>query len=147
MLYFPSIYHFLRGGRKVKKNFCKKLLSLLLVLICALSLAACGGKNSIAGTYKLQSLEMEGMSMDLEEMSDILGIDSDDLNASLSLKEDGSFSLDMSALDESMSVEGTWKSTGSGVDLTAEGDTITATVKGDTITLEDSGTSMVFKKN
>ena len=54
----------------MKKNFCKKLLSLLLVLICALSLAACGGKNSLAGTYKLQSLEMEGMSMDLEEMSD-----------------------------------------------------------------------------
>ena len=131
----------------MKKNFCKKLLSLLLVLICALSLAACGGKNSLAGTYTLQSLEMGGMSMDLEEMSDILGIDSDDLNASLSLKEDGSFSLDMSALDDSMSVEGTWKSTSGGVDLTAEGDTITATVKGGTITLEDSGISMVFKKN
>ena len=46
-----------------------KMLSLVLVLACMLTLVACGGGNdtAAAGTYKLETIEMQGMTMNLED--------------------------------------------------------------------------------
>ncbi len=65
----------------------------------------------------------------------------------LDLKEDGTFTLDMAALDESESEEGKWEEKDGIVTLSAEdGESIDATLEGDTLTLEADGQKMVFKK-
>ena len=132
----------------MKKNFWTKMLGLMLVLICAFSLAACGGKKSIAGTYNLDTISMSGVTMDVNELADYLGEAGAELKIALVLKDDGSFTLDMSAIDESQSQEGTWEDKNGALDLTADNETITADYKDGVITLteETSGMSMVFKK-
>ena len=86
----------------MKKNVWAKMLSLVLVLTCVIGLAACGkeGGSSAAGTYKLQTIDMGGISMDMEQLATTLGVSEDDMKVELVLKEDGSFTLDMSAVEE-----------------------------------------------
>ena len=133
----------------MKKNVWAKMLSLALVLVCVIGLAACGsgGSSSAAGTYKLQTLDMGGLSMDLAQLAETAGVSEDDFKVVLDLKSDGNFTLDMAALgEESMSMEGTWEESGSNINLKAEGETITATLKDGEITLAEEGVTMTFKK-
>lgn len=69
------------------------------------------------------------------------------------LKSDGSFMLDMSAMADTVgtgaedtTMEGTWKESGSNIELESEGTTTTATLQDGVITLEEEGMSMTFKK-
>ena len=133
----------------MKKNLCTKLAVLMLNLLCAFSLAACGGskKSALAGTYKLKSVTTQGVTMDLDELADSLGESADALSSvTAELKDDGTFTLDTSALTVTSAIEGTWEEKDGALDLTAEGDTITATVSGSSFKLSSSGVDMTFEK-
>ncbi len=129
----------------MKKSVWAKMLSLALVFVCVIGLAACGGgDSSAAGSYKLQTIEM---SMDLEQLAEASGVSADEMTIILDLKEDGNFSLDMSALESAdMSMSGTWEGSGSSVKLTVEGETINCTLKDGVLTMAAEGVSMTFKK-
>ncbi len=135
----------------MKKSVWAKMLSFALVLVCVMGLAACsgGGDTSAAGTYKLQTIKMAGMTMDLPQLAEAAGVSEDELKLNLELKEDGTFVLDMAALQQAdMSMEGTWEQSGSNIKLTAEGSTTSATLKDGVITIADDSAdiSMTFKK-
>lgn len=133
----------------MKKTVWTKMLSLALVLVCVLGLAACGGNGGTpkaAGTYKLQTIEMSGLSMDVAQLAEAAGISEDEYKVVLDLKSDGSFTLDAAALEDSMSMEGTWEESGSDIKLIAEGETTTAALADGVITFAEDGITMTFKK-
>ena len=133
----------------MKKNVWTKMLSLALALVCVVGLVACGGNgggSASAGTYKLQTMEMSGLTMDVAQLAETAGVSEDEFKVVLDLKSDGSFSLDAASMDDSMSMEGTWEESGSEIKLTAEGQTLTATLADGVITIADSGITMTFKK-
>ena len=75
----------------------KKMAILLLGIIVAVAvLAGCGGKKEagspVVGDYKLASVESGGMTVDVDEYKEMMGDDS--LDMSLSIKSDGTFSID-----------------------------------------------------
>ena len=85
--------------------------------------------------------------MDLDELADSLGESADALSSvTAELKDDGTFTLDTSALTGTSAIEGTWEEKDGALDLTAEGDTITATVSGSSFKLSSSGVDMTFEK-
>ena len=132
----------------MKKTLWAKMMSLTLVLACVFSLAACGGGSSAAGSYTLQTISMSGFSMDLEQLAETYDVSMDELKIALDLKSNGNFTLDMSAIDDSMSMDGTWSQSGDDIALTIDGETLTVTLNGDVITLAEpeSGVTMTFKK-
>ncbi|MCI8514586.1 MAG: hypothetical protein HFI93_08200 [Lachnospiraceae bacterium] len=133
----------------MKKNVWSKLLCMTLVLMMVFSLAACGkktSKSSAAGTYNLQEISAAGITMNMEDLKATLGDAAKDLTFAIVLGEDGKFSLDMTAFDPSLSLEGTWEEKDGSIALTADGETINAPLKDGTLTLEADGTSMTFKK-
>lgn len=64
----------------------------------------------------------------------------------LTINEDGTFKLDMSAMGESESQEGTWEEKDGKITLKAEGETIEGTYADGLVTLSEEGMSLVFKK-
>lgn len=123
----------------------KRALTLLLALAMIVSLAACGGGggSSAAGSYKLTKMDAAGVSMNLDELAATTGVE---MSITLELKEDGNFSLDMSALGQSESLSGTWKADGNNLVLSAEGEDLPVTFDGKTIVLEQDGQSLTFEK-
>lgn len=122
----------------------KRVITLFLALAMVVSLAACGGGGSnVAGTYNLTEMNAGGISMNIEEISSMAGMD---VSIVLNLKSDGNFSLDMSAIDSSESLSGTWTADGNTLSLTSDGSTITGSIDGGTIVLEESGQTLTFEK-
>ncbi len=134
----------------------KHVLSLMMALAMVLSLAACGGTDSndnadnnadktpsIVGTYHLTKVNVSGINMDVAQVSEQSGVE---VKVPLILKEDGTFSLDMSSLGTGESISGTWKEDGSNAILTAEGQDIPATIDGKTLSMEQDGQSLTFEK-
>lgn len=124
----------------------KRMMTLFLALAMVVSLAACGGGgggSNVAGTYNLTKMDAAGVSMDIAQLTAAAGMD---VSIVLDLKSDGNFSLDMSAIDATQSLSGTWTADGSTLSLTAEGSTISGTIDGGTIVLEESGQTLTFEK-
>lgn len=123
----------------------KRALTLLLVLAMIVSLAACGGGggNAAAGSYKLTQVNAGGINMDVDELASTAGVD---INIILELKEDNSFSLDMSALGMGQSLSGAWKADGNNLVLTSDGNDLPVTFDGKTLVMEDNGQSLTFEK-
>lgn len=121
----------------------KRVITLFLALAMVVSLAACGGGGNVAGTYNLTEMNAGGISMNIEDISSMAGMD---VSIVLNLKSDGNFSLDMSAIDSSESLSGTWTADGSTLSLTSDGSTITGSIDGGTIVLEESGQTLTFEK-
>lgn len=133
----------------MKKSIWSKLLCMALVLMMVFSLAACGKKDSgssAAGTYNLQEISASGVTMNMEDLKASLGDAAKDLDFAIVLGEDGKFSLDMTAFDPSMSLEGTWEEKDGSIELTVDGETISASLKDGVLTMEEEGTSLTFKK-
>lgn len=141
-----SIYFDLRriAAEKERKNLImkKRALTLLLALAMIVSLAACGGGNGPAGSYKMTKMNAAGVEMNIDDLAAMAGVD---MTVTLELKDDGNFSLDMSALGTG-SVSGTWTSSGSTVTLTAEGEDISCSLNGGTLVMEQDGQSLTFEK-
>ena len=128
--------------RDMKHTMKKNVLALLLALAMVVSLAACGGGGSPEGEYHLTKLEAQGMSLDMDQLAEMAGVDVD---ITLKLNADKTFSLDMSALGMGESLAGTW-STDNGLTLTVDGESVPVKLNGSTIVLEEDGTSMTFEK-
>lgn len=123
----------------------KRALTLLLALAMIVSLAACGGGGSgsgPAGSYKMTKMNAAGVEMNIDELASMAGVD---MTVTLELKDDGNFSLDMSALGTG-SLSGTWTSSGSTVTLTADGQDMSCTLNGSTLVMEQDGQSLTFEK-
>lgn len=142
----------IKKEKSIMKKSVAKFISLALVLVCMLGLVACGGGGAdVSGTYKLTEVSMSGMSVNLEDLAAGLGKSMDDLMVDLELKSDGKFNFDLSDLDPSLKMDGTYKASGKTVTLTTSDDEkIICTLEGDTLTMseEEGGVtaSMVFKK-
>ena len=135
----------------MKKNVAK-FISLVLVLVCMMGLVACGGGGAdVAGSYKLSEVSMAGMSVNLEDLATSLGKSMDDLVVDLELNSDGKFDFNLSDLDPTLVMSGTYKASGKTVTMTtADNEVMVATIDGDklTVTEEEEGVtaSMTFKK-
>lgn len=128
------------------KTLKKHALTLLMAMAMMVSLVACGGGDgdtSAAGTYNLTNMNAGGVSMDIAQIREQAGIE---VNIVLELKEDGNFSLDMSALGTNENISGTWKGDSTSVTMTSEGQDVVATINGTTLTMEQDGQSLTFEK-
>ena len=128
----------------MKKSLMTKLGCLLLVMIMAVSLAACGSKG-IAGNYELESVETGGMTLKIDEFLDLLGSDVE-FEVTLKINEDGTFKMSSNMMGEKEEVEGTWEQNGDTLNMTADGSSIPATYKDGKITMESDGMGLVFSK-
>lgn len=105
----------------------------------------------VTGNYKLQYVEMAGVSVSLEDMASSMKMSIDDLKVDLELKSDGKFSFDLSDLDSSLVMDGTYEVSGSAMTLfTEDGESISATLEGGVLTMSEEAegvtASMTFKK-
>ena len=121
----------------------KRALTLFLALAMIVSLAACGGGSGPAGSYKMTKMNAGGIEMNIDDIAAMAGVD---VSVTLELKEDGNFSLDMSALGTGESVSGTWTADGNNLTLTSEGSDVSATLNGKTLVMEQDGQSLTFEK-
>ena len=121
----------------------KRVLTFLMALAMMVGLVACGGGKSAAGTYCLTKINSGGEEMSVEELADLFGMDVD---MTLQLKDDKSFTLDMGFLSDGESTSGTWKMDGDSLILTAEGDELPVTYDGKTIVMDIEGERLTFEK-
>lgn len=133
----------------MKRNFGAKMISLVLVLMLAVSLAACGSGSKYAGTYKLESIEQAGISMNVDEfikqMSELAGQDVE-FDMTLTLKDDGSMKLSANAMGEKEDLDGSWEEDGNNLKITIDGESQEATYKDGKISMEAQGMKVVFAK-
>ena len=117
-----------------------KILSLVLVLVMAAALlSACGGSAGPEGTYGIKSMDYGDTT--LKSFAALAGVDIDDLFR-LELQAGGKALL-IADGDES---EGTYTVNGSTVSITFDGETADAQLDGNTLTMEEDGAKMVFEK-
>ena len=123
------------------KNTMKITISLILVITLLSALCGCGvvGKLSIAGKYKLVSIEASGITMDIDALKTYLGEEA--LNMYIELKADGTGY--MSALDEEAEIA--WAD-GQIWPKDDPDDKASFTVEDGVLTLEAEGTKLIFKK-
>lgn len=105
----------------------------------------------VTGSYKLQSVEMAGMSVNLADLVSSMEMSIDDLKVDLELRADGKFFFDLSDLDSSLVMEGIYEVSGSAMTLvTEDGESISAILEGGVITMSEEAdgvtASMTFKK-
>lgn len=140
-----------------------KLATNLIAIALGVSSFVLGGCSSPEGTYTLDKVEMkkavEGETADVpqgqqEFVRELLLKMVDAMNVSLELKSGGKMAMTASLGDEEKkTVEGTWKSEGSGLTFELEGE-VTKCVKNDSKKLtcakdksEKGGPPMVFVKS
>ncbi len=116
-----------------------KILALLLVVVMAMAIVACGSKGrEAAGKYTLTKMEEDGE--DYTAMLGLLGMDAKDLY--IELKDDGTFV--MSIMDKTQ--EGTGEPSSNGVMLTAEGESHEVPLNGNVLRIEEGTSVMEFTK-
>ncbi len=118
----------------------KKIIALVAMMSLILGLAACGNSDSssLAGEWKLASIQEGEMTMYASDLSAF------GMEMVLTLKEDGSATMTMTGQDAQ---ELTWKASGNKVTLTADGDAIDFTYKDNLLTGEMDEASMSFAKS
>ena len=124
-------------------NMKKRVLTFLMAMAMIVSLAACGGNKGPAGTYKLTTMKSDGLEMNVEELAALFEMD---IQVTLQLKDDNSFTLDMGFLGDGENASGTWKMDGNSLILTAEGEELAVTYDGKTIVMDMEGEILTFKK-
>lgn len=128
----------------MKKNLTNRVLTLLMALAMIVSLAACGGGKSPAGTYDLAKMGDGSMEMTADELAALSG---EELGATLELAEDNTFTWDMGLLaDEEEIYSGTWKLDGDSLILDVEGEEAVCTYDGKTIVMDMEGMILTFEK-
>lgn len=129
------------------KKYLRSILCLLLALCMVMCFAACDSKDkdddeeeeeeetSVAGSYILDSMEVEGETLTAEDLADI-GLTEETCFIILNKDGTGTFCL------EGDVAEIEWDDK----ELTAEGESLEYTVKGNKLTIEIEGSTMTFKK-
>ena len=123
------------------KKTMKKSVALLLVVVFALSLAACGGKDmsdsKYVGEWELTKGVASGVEVSASDMN---------LTMTFNFKSDGKFEYS-SSVAGSESSTGTWDETDNGVVLTEVGGAkYEFTANGDALEMEQDGATLVFEK-
>lgn len=126
-----------------KINMKKRVLTLLMALAMIASLAACSGSKSPAGTYQLAKISSGGEEMDVQEMTELFGME---IDMSLELKDDKSFTWNLGFWGDGEDASGNWKMEGDTLILTAEGEELPVTYDGKTITMDLEGELFTFEK-
>ena len=122
----------------------KRVLTFLMALAMIVSLAACGGgSKGPAGTYKLTQINSGGEEMSVKDLADLFGME---IDMTLELKDDKSFTWDMGLWSEGESASGTWKMDGDSLVLSAEGEDLPVTYDGKTIAMDLEGEIFTFEK-
>lgn len=118
----------------------KKILTLMMSLLVALTLTACSGDSGISGTYELVQMKYNGI---VVNPGDTLWEQATGgKSASITLNSDGSCSADIYG----QTGEGTYEENGTTVTITIEGDPLDFTIKDNQLTAENSGVTMIFEK-
>ena len=117
----------------------KIALCVLTALILAMSLCACGGA---AGHYALTSIEIDGTTIDVAQMREVLG----DGEMYLELNRDGTAFLNMEILGDSEILEMEWAD---GYIWAAgdESSKVPFMLDGKVLTMEQDGQKLVFTKD
>ena len=142
---------FTRKGENLMKKHLKILCAMAVAVLASaiVMLAACA--SSFAGTYGLSSISMDlgGMSMDIEVGEEIMGtgvsLEADAF--SLVVNEDNTWSMSMNFMGEVQTETGTWRSEGGNLILVDSSNSeITATLNGSTLTMAQTvdGMSMTI---
>ena len=84
--------------------------------------------------------------MSWKDVAAAAGMSADDVAIGLELKSDGTFKLNMDAMDPTLTGEGKWSADGNTITLSGDGDSLTATLNGSEITIEQDGVPLIFKK-
>lgn len=126
-------------------NTKKQVLSFLLALAMTVTLAACGGSNSPAGTYELSKMGDGSTEMTAEELSAIYGTE---IGSTLELAEDNTFIWDMGLMadEESEVYSGTWELDGDSLTLNIEGEEAACTYDGKAIVIDMEDVILTFEK-
>lgn len=122
------------------KRTMLRVFSLLLVVVLAFSLAACGGSdsNDLTGTtWALSGGSQEGVTVDKATLESILGGE-----MTYSFEKDGKATMALAGV----SVEGTWSQDGDTVTMEAQGQSFTLTIDGDKLLMDQSGVTVEFTK-
>lgn len=125
------------------KNTKTKVVTLLMALVMAFSLAACGNSDKdnsveLAGTtWALSGGSQGGTTVDKATLESLLGGE-----MTYTFSEDGKVTLALSGAE----VEGTYTQDGNSVSLDIQGETGTMTIDGDKLLLEQSDVTVEFTK-
>lgn len=119
----------------------KKLGIVLALLICTvcMGLAACG--NSPVGTWKLESMTTNGITIKVGDSDSTFSI-SEDICV-LEFKDDGTVTMSAMGVAEGT---GTWTQKGNTVTITFEDESHDVTIEDGKITISSEGTTMVLAK-
>jgi len=115
------------------------VVSLMLVVVMAASLVACGSKSdSIVGTYKMTKVSMSGLEVSVDEY--LKGIGQTDGSVLMEVKEDGTYTVDMAGSTDG----GTWEETDGKITM----DGLEVTLDGKILTMIEpsSQLSMTFER-
>lgn len=114
-------------------------------LLCALALLAvlsgCSSKNRAVGTYDLTTVLRDGVTLEVDQIPEENG----SFSSTLTLKEDGTFSLELTALENSSSMTGVWEDQGGQILLTSGSNTLSAAWADGVLTLEQDGQTLTFQ--
>ncbi len=118
----------------------KKILTLMMSLLVALTLTACSGDSGISGTYELVQMKYNGIVVNPGDT--MWEQATGGKSASITLNSDGSCSADIYG----QTGEGTYEENGTTVTITIEGDPEDFTIKDNQLTAENNGVTMIFEK-
>lgn len=118
----------------------KKLMTLMMTLLVAITLSACSGGSGISGTYELKEITASGVTVTPEH--ELWKTVTNNQDAIITLEDDENCTVDIFG----QSGSGTYEVDGSTVTITIEGDPQEFTLKDNQLIAEINGTSMVFEK-
>lgn len=91
----------------------KQITVLMLAVMMVMVLAGCGGGSSksdapVVGDWKLTTVEAMGQTANIEEYATLTGMDSADVMMNISIKDDGTFTIESGSVFGGISGKGKW---------------------------------------
>lgn len=120
----------------------RPLAALLCALGLLLALAGCGGKPEAVGLYDLTTVTRDGSTLAVDQIPQENG----SFSATLDLKEDGTFSLDLTAQENTSSMTGVWEEQRGQILLTSGSNTLSASWEDGVLTLEQDSQTLTFRQ-
>lgn len=128
------------------KRYAKVILGLMIALCCFGVFAACGGETDIVGTWKLNSVTVEGKEYKLGESVSGMGEIAADL-ITMEFKSDKTFTIVSKLMEQTVTQNGTWEKKDEGAyQLTAEDGSMNATLKDGILSYGTAQLTYGFKK-